>query len=554
MWRAKAAMKSDLEGQLVEAIAGFAHDPLGFVRFVYPWGEPGRELAAASGPRAWQCALLAELGRRLREGRQLGLLLPALMARASGHGVGKSTVAAWVLHWALSTMPDARVILTANTENQLRTKSWPEVAKWMRLAINSHWFRTTATAVYSADVEHERLWRADAIPWSEENTEAFAGLHNKGRRVVLLFDEASAISDKIWEVSEGALTDEDTEIVWLAFGNPTRNTGRFRECFGRFRHRWDHAHIDARDVEGTNKTQIESWLRDYGEDSDFFRVRVRGIFPHAGSLQFIASDLVEAAVSREVLLVRDEPLIMGVDVARFGDDASVIRFRRGRDARTIPPIKLRGADTMQLAARIADESARFRVDQIFIDGGGVGGGVVDRCRQIGLRVTEVQFGAKSDRAPVGQDRAIGYANKRAEIWASLRDWLAGGAIDSDPELIADLTGIEYGYVLRDGLDAIQLERKEDMKRRGLASPDDGDALALTFAYPVIASSVARSRRAGRFYKSDYSPYAIRPDEIISGDAPSPSAADRRDIIWHSDRLQRRAMGLPFEAGNDDDDW
>jgi hypothetical protein len=209
---------------------------------------------------------------------------------------------------------------------------------------------------------------------------------------------------------------------------------------------------------------------------------------------------------------------------------------------------------MQLAARIADESARFRVDQIFIDGGGVGGGVVDRCRQIGLRVTEVQFGAKSDRAPVGQDRAIGYANKRAEIWAAMRAWLAGGSIDNDPELIADLTGIEYGYVLRDGLDAIQLERKEDMKRRGLASPDDGDALALTFAYPVIASTVARSRRAGRFYKADYSPYAIRPDEIIGGDAPSPSAADRRDIIWHSDRLQRRAMGLPFEAGNDDDDW
>jgi hypothetical protein len=546
-------MKSDLESQLVDAIARFAHDPLGFVRFAYPWGEAGTELADAAGPRAWQCALLAELGRRLREGRQLGLLLPILMARASGHGVGKSTVAAWVLHWALSTMPDARVVLTANTDTQLRTKSWPEVAKWMRLGINRHWFRATATAVYSADTAHERLWRADAIPWSDENTEAFAGLHNKGRRVVLLFDEASAISDKIWEVSEGALTDEDTEIVWLAFGNPTRNTGRFRECFGRFRHRWDNAHIDARDVEGTNKTQIDGWLHDYGEDSDFFRVRVRGIFPHAGSLQFIASDLVEAAVSREVLLVRDEPLLMGVDVARFGDDASVIRFRRGRDARTIPPIKLRGADTMQLAARIADESARFRVDQIFIDGGGVGGGVVDRCRQIGLRVTEVQFGAKSDRAPVGQDRAIGYANKRAEIWGAMAGWLAGGAIDNDPELIADLTGIEYGYVLRDGLDAVQLERKEDMKRRGLASPDDGDALALTFAYPVIASSVARSRRAGRFYRSDYSPYAIRPDEIISGDAPSPSAADRRDIIWHSDRLQRRAMGLPFEAGNDDDD-
>ena len=115
---------------------------------------------------------------------------------------------------------------------------------------------------------------------------------------------------------------------------------------------------------------------------------------------------------------------------------------------------------MELAARIADESTRHRVDAIFIDGGGV----VDRCRQIGLTVTDVQFGAKSDRAQIEQDRPIGYANKRAEIWGSMREWLRGGAIDNDPELIADLTGVEYGYVLRDSRDAIQLERKEDMKR------------------------------------------------------------------------------------------
>ena len=497
---------------LIERVASYALDPLGFVLFAFPWGEAGTELAGARGPREWQCQLLAELGRRLRDGREIGTLLPILMARASGHGVGKSTVAAWVILWGLSTMPNTRVVVTANTDSQLRTKTWPEVTKWLRLMINRDWFKATATAVFSVQSERERLWRADAIPWSEEKTEAFAGLHNKGRRVILIFDEASAISDKIWEVSEGALTDQDTEILWLAFGNPTRNSGRFRECFGRFRHRWGHGHIDSRDVEGTNKAQLEQWVRDYGEDSDFVRVRVRGVFPHAGSMQFISSELAEAAAAsdREVPFIRGEPLIMGVDVARFGDDASVMRFRSGRDARTIPPIKLRGADTMEVAARIADESARFRPAAIFIDGGGVGGGVVDRCRQIGLRVTEVQFGAKSDRAPVGQDRAIGFANKRAEIWSAMRDWLPGGAIDNDPDLLADLTGIEYGYVLRDGRDAIQLERKEDMKRRGLASPDNGDALALTFAYPVMPSN-HRPRRS--LYRSNYNPYALTPREL-----------------------------------------
>ena len=210
-------MTAELE--IVDAIGGFAHNPLGFVRFAFPWKEAGSELADASGPREWQAKLLDELGRRLGEGHRLGSLLPILMARASGHGIGRSTVAAWALIWAMSTLPDTRCIVTANTDTQLRTKTWPEVTKWFRLAINAHWFRVTATAAYSVDPTHERLWRADAIPWSEENTEAFSGLHNQGRRIVLIFDEASAIADRIWEVSEGALTDQDTGIIWIVFGN-----------------------------------------------------------------------------------------------------------------------------------------------------------------------------------------------------------------------------------------------------------------------------------------------------------------------------------------------
>jgi hypothetical protein len=166
---------------------------------------------------------------------------------------------------------------------------------------------------------------------------------------------------------------------------------------------------------------------------------------------------------------------------------------------------------MELAARIADESARYVTSGIFIDGGGVGGGAVDRCQQIGLRVTDVRFGARSDRPQLDHDRAIGFANKRAEIWGSMRAWLTNGAIDNDLELIADLTGVEYGYVLRDGRDAIQFERKEDMKRRRLASPDNADALALTFAYPVLAAA-ARSRRPGRYYRSDYNPLAWTEEE------------------------------------------
>jgi hypothetical protein len=519
--------------RLVEDIARFATDPLGFVHYAFPWSEPGHELADLNGPRVWQSAVLGELGDRLRRCYGGDGWAPMQIARASGHGIGKSALAGWIVLWALSTMADTRVVVTANTDTQLRTKSWPEVLKWLRLSINRSWFVPTATSIYSADQARERLWRADAIPWSETNTEAFAGLHNRGRRIVLIFDEASAIADRIWEVAEGALTDEDTEIIWLAFGNPTRNTGRFRECFGRFRHRWDCAHIDSRSVEGTNKAQLDQWVHDYGEDSDFVRVRVRGQFPHAGSMQFIAAEMVEAAMRREGDLYSYSsgahiPLVMGVDVGRFGDDRTVIRFRRGRDARTIPPIKLRGVDTMTVAARVADEYSRHQAAAIHVDGGGVGGGVVDRLRQMRVPVTEVQFGSKADRVVVAGNNGAGvlYANKRAEMWGTMRDWLPQGVLDEDPELHADLTGVEYGYTMRDGADALILERKEDMKRRGLASPDDGDALALTFAYPVMETSLTPQRRRAEV---DYDPHA-RWHRDPESDRYDPSARWRYDSV------------------------
>ena len=152
-------------------------------------------------------------------------------------GPGKSVLVAWVILWAITTHPDTRGIVTANTESQLRQKTWAELAKWFRLCLWRHWFDMTATAIYSSDAAHEKTWRVDAAAWQERNVAAFAGLHNQGKRVLAVFDEASAIPDVIWETTEGALTDADTEIIWLVCGNPTRNTGRFRECFGRFRHR-----------------------------------------------------------------------------------------------------------------------------------------------------------------------------------------------------------------------------------------------------------------------------------------------------------------------------
>lgn len=492
----------EIEGRLIEQLARCHRDPLRFVMIAFSWGKG--ELAGHFGPDEWQRDILTAI----RDGI-ITLAEAAQVAVASGHGVGKSALVSWLILWALSTKPDTKGVVTANTETQLRTKTWAELAKWHRLCICKHWFTVTATAIYSIDPEHERTWRVDAIAWSERNTEAFAGLHNQGRRILAIFDEASAIPDIIWETTEGALTDKGTEIVWAVFGNPTRNTGRFRECFGRFRHRWITRQIDSRTARLTNKEQIDQWVRDYGEDSDFVRVRVRGTFPRAGTLQFISSEVVEQAMrpEREAPVTLMDPVIMGVDVARFGEDASVIVVRRGRDARTFKAIKLRNVDTMTLAARVVDEASALRVDAIFVDGGGVGGGVVDRLRYLHQPVFEVQFGGKADRAVLSQSGDIAYANKRAEMWGIMRDWLVGAMLPHDTDLLADLTGVEYGYVMQSGRDAIQLERKEDMRRRGLASPDHADALALTFAYPVQPSDHTNQYRGKAQHQIQYDPMA-----------------------------------------------
>jgi hypothetical protein len=475
---AREAPPIDPERALIDTIGALTHDPYRFALFALPWGEWG-ELASQSGPRQWQREALEDIGAVLAAGNLLGMGEAIQRAISSGHAAGKSAVVAMLVLWALSTHEDARVVVTANSAPQLTTKTWPELAKWHRLAINSAWFVCTATALYSSDTRHEKNWRADALPWSISRPEAFAGLHNQGKRILLVFDEASRIEDIIWETAEGALTDADTEMVWLACGNPTRATGRFHDALTKAAHRWHPRFIDTRHVAGVNKEQVQRYIDDYGIDSDYVRVRVRGLPPRASSLQFVSRELIDTAMARAVPNQRGYPAIVGVDVARFGSDKSVVRTRIGRDARTHPPIRLQGVDTMVLVSHVAQHvdflrGAGYRV-ALFVDGGGVGGGVVDRLRQLGYDPIEVQFGGKADDSRR-------YANKRAEIYGRLIDWLnEGGVLPDDDELAEELANIEYGFTRTD---QILLERKELMRARGLASPDDADALAVTFAAPV----------------------------------------------------------------------
>jgi hypothetical protein len=461
-------------------------DPLRHALLAFPWGQG--ELAGMTGPRQWQRDVLQEIGAHLANPTTRHA--PLRIARASGHGIGKSALIGMITKWALDTMPDARVVVTANTEGQLLTKTSPELAKWQRLAITAPWFKANATSIVSTQAGCASSWRCDLVTWSEHNTEAFAGLHNQGRRIVLIFDEASGIADKVWEVALGALTDADTEIIWLAFGNPTLNTGAFRECFGKHRKLWRTAQIDSRTVEGTNKAYLQELCDTYGEDSDIAKVRVRGMFPSASSMQFIALGDVEAAQSRDIPHgLPGDPIVFGVDCARFGDDESVLAIRRGRDARSLPWKSWGNVDAMTLAGDIALEAARLHPDAIFVDAGNIGAAVVDRLRQLipDTPVIEVWFGGKGRDAELEPGVTVPTADKRAEMWTRMRSWLRSGAIPDKERLRDDLIGPTYAFAADDT--RVKLERKPDMKKRGLPSPDWGDALACTFAEPVMPRQV-----------------------------------------------------------------
>lgn len=472
---------------LAKDIGALACDPYRYALYAFPWGTG--ELAGITGPRVWQREVMQDIGNHLSDASTR--CTPLRIARASGHGIGKSALIAMLVKWALDTCPDTRVIVTANTEQQVLTKTSPELAKWCRLAITSDWFAPNKTSIVSSVKGHENAWRADLVTWSENNTEAFAGLHNQGKRIVLVFDEASGIADKVWEVALGALTDENTEIIWLAFGNPTLNTGAFRECFGRHRNLWRTAQIDSRTVEGTNKTYLDELVATYGLDSDIVKVRVLGQFPSASSMQFVPSALVEEAMKRPVLAgLQSDPVVFGVDCARFGDDESVLAIRRGRDARSLQWKSWRTMDSMTLAGDIALLAQKYHPDAIFVDAGNIGAAIVDRLRQLlgaDITVIEVWFGGTGRQAELEPGVAVETANKRAEIWTRMRAWLRGGSMPDHERLRDDLIGPMYKFAADDT--RVMLERKVDMKKRGLPSPDWADALACTFAEPVLPRAV-----------------------------------------------------------------
>ncbi len=464
-------MKKQINGKnssdLAYILTKLEKDPLLFVQVAFPWGHGELKNHTILG---WQKEVLSYIKEGIISLRQA-----LQIAVSSGHGIGKSALVAWLILWALSTKPDTKGIVTANTENQLKSKTWAELSKWHRLSIIENMFEVSKTAIYSKDGRYEKTWRVDAVAWSEHRPESFAGLHNQGGRILIIFDEASAIPSCIWEVAEGAMTDKNTEIFFISFGNPTRNEGRFYECFGRFRHRYYTLKVDSRTVPITNKSQINKWIEDYGLDSDFVKIRVLGEFPSSGSASLIQRNDITAACERELneSVFKHAPRIIGVDVARFGEDKTVIARRQGLKLFELK--KYSSLDTMEVSDAVIREIESFKPQAVFIDLGGVGAGVYDRLKWLNYNVFGVDFAGRPER----KDK---YINKRAEIWCRMADWLKQADIPEDIDLKEDLAGPAYYF--RGDNAQILLEKKQDMKKRGLASPDCADAVALTFAQNI----------------------------------------------------------------------
>jgi hypothetical protein len=470
-------MNNDAMAMLAEDLARYQHDPLGYVMWAFPWDKG--VLKGFTGPRQWQKEYLEELGEESKKRDFDGVhpVEPIQMSRASGHGVGKSCLTAWLIKWIMDTRPYSKGVVTANTSDQLKTKTWSELGKWHRISVTKDFFEINASKgnMNMVSLEAPMQWRCDAMTSREENSEAFAGLHAASATPFYIFDEASAIAEKIFEVAQGGLT--DGEPMWFLFGNPTRNTGFFRRTFGRLKHRWLTKQIDSRTVEGTNKALMSKWVQDYGEDSDFVRVRVRGVFPRAAVCQLIPGDLVTAAMNNRLHLSKYEfaPKVLGVDVAWYGDDRNAIWLRQGLAAQLL--WQGREVDSIDLAGLVAQFEDEHETNATFIDAG-MGNGVIDQLRRMGRDPFAVYFGGKSSSPK--------YLNKRAQMWGEVKDWLAlGAALPDNADIFEDLTAPEYHMTLKG---EIQLERKEDMKKRGLSSPDLADGLALTFAEPVYAPS------------------------------------------------------------------
>lgn len=387
------------------------------------------------------------------------------VAIRSGHGTGKSALLSWIILWFLVTRPYPVIPCTAPTQHQLSDILWAEVRRWLNHSKIKDIVTWTATRI--GLVGNEEVWFA--VARSCAAPENLAGFHSE--HLLYIVDEASGIEDEIMSVVDGALTTENAIVVMA--GNPTKRSGYFFDAFHASRDLWHRIHISSEDSPRVGKAYAERMAAQYGRDSDIYRVRVKGDFPLSEADGFIGIDAVESAVARYETASDSIPAVMGVDVARYGDDDTVFVIRKGNKVSLIE--RHHGLSIPQTAAKAIELAKDQSVERIAVDDSGVGGGVTDlllesdELREIDCGVIPVNNGSSSPDPH--------YANLGSYLWGNLKNLLSEIAIPDDEELIGELTTRRYSLTPQG---RIRLERKEEMKRRRLPSPDSADALALAF--------------------------------------------------------------------------
>ena len=474
-------MEADSVIQAKKNLRRWREDPVSFVR----------ECLGAE-PDPWQ----AEILKAFTENQRL--------AMKACKGPGKTTILSWLCWNFLATRPYPKIAATSITADNLSDGLWAEMAKWQN---NSKFlkagFQWTKTRIVAKD--HHENWFMSARTWSksatnEQQANTLAGLH--ADYIMFVIDESGGIPQAVMAAAEAALS-TGVECKLVQAGNPTHLEGPLYNACTSQAHLWYVVEITGDPDDPMRAPRIsKQWAREqiqqYGRDNPWVMVNVFGKFPPGSLNSLIGPDEVRAAMGKHLPKDRYDwaQKRLGVDVARFGDDKTIIFPRQGLAA--FKPVEMRAARSNDIAARVAMAKSTWGSDMEYVDGtGGYGAGVIDYLMQAGFSPQEINFAGKSS-----DDR---YYNKRAEMWFNMVEWIKrGGAIPNDPELLKELTAPTYTF----NKGKFQLEKKEQIKSRLGYSPDKADALALTFAQPEMASPTSIQgmveQRRGRL-KSDWDP-------------------------------------------------
>lgn len=394
----------------------------------------------------------------------------ARVAVKAGHGVGKTTIAAWIAIWHVFLFPNSKVGATAPSASQLRDVLMAEIQKWLTEA--HPWVRKQLkwSSMRLEVIGNEAGQFLTARTARPESPDALQGLH--ADNILFLLEEAFGIADKIFEVAKGTMTGANSRS--LLIGNPTAVTGYGYDAFHRNKQFWKRHTLSCINSPLVTKEYVEECRQEYGEDSDRFKVRVLGEFPSQTINQLISRSLADEAAKRQLNpgSYQFAPVIIGVDCAWEGDDRTTVVMRQGLHSRILGSWQ-KMSDHMTLGGLINQWWDEFKADACFIDFG-MGTGVYSFLKSIGKNPILVNFGGTSGMPE--------YANKRTEMWCEMEKWLkVGGQVEDKEEMIDDLVGPQL-YFLPSGKKI--MERKKEMKKRGIRSPDKADGLCLTFAAPV----------------------------------------------------------------------